>query len=65
MKLQDLRKKIIFLQVLVSVLAVFLMIMGVAIKLQSETLSEWRHVIDFLKLWIEQNDLRITPPTKA
>ena len=28
----------------------------------SEQMQQWQHLIDFLELWIKQNDLQITPP---
>ena len=61
MKIGELKRKIIFLQVVIVVMAIFLMMMGVSIKLQSDTLAEWNHVIEFLKIWIKQNDLQIVP----
>lgn len=62
MKVQDLRNKIIFLQVVVVVLAIFVMIMGVSVILQKQTLAEWKHLIDFLTIWVRENGLTITPP---
>jgi hypothetical protein len=28
-------------------------------------IEDWKHIIDFLKLWIQQNDLQITPPAQT
>lgn len=61
MKVQELRTKIIFLQVVVSVLAIFVMIMGISIVMQKQTLAEWKHLIDFLTIWVRENGLTISP----
>lgn len=61
MKVQELRTKIIFLQVVVSVLAIFVMIMGISIVMQKQTLTEWKHLIDFLTIWVRENGLTISP----
>lgn len=38
--------------------------MSVVVVLQKDTIQDWGHVIEFLKLWIQQNDLQIIPNQK-
>jgi hypothetical protein len=55
-----------YLIIFIFLMIAFLMIMQFnQINRMQEQINEWRHVIDFLKLWIEQNDLQITPPTQT
>ena len=52
-----------YLIIFIFLMIAFLMIVQFnQINRMQEQINEWRHVIDFLKLWIEQNDLQITPP---
>ena len=61
MKIGQIRKRLLTLQVTVVVLAIFVMIMGAAIVLQKEQMAEWQHLIDFLTMWVKQNGLTIVP----
>jgi hypothetical protein len=62
MKVHDLKTKIIFLQVVVVVLAIFVMMLGISVILQKQTLAEWKHLIDFLTIWVRENGLTIKLP---
>ena len=65
MKIGEIKKRLILLQTSVLVLMVLVIMMSVALVLLKDRINDWESVIEFLKIWIQQNDLRITPPTKA
>jgi hypothetical protein len=61
MRIGQIKQRLLTLQVTVIVLAVFVMLMGASLVLQRDTMEEWRHIINFLTIWIKQNNLEITP----
>ena len=61
MKINDLKQRVIVLQNLVIILFLFIVFYSIVLYFLNDRIEEWRHVIDFLKIWIRQNDLQITP----
>ena len=61
MRIGQIKQRLLTLQVTVIVLAIFVMLMGVSLVFQRDTLEEWRHIINFLTIWIKQNNMEITP----
>ena len=51
-----------YLIVIILMMIAFLFVLQFyQINQMQEQVNDWKHVIDFLKIWIRQNDLQITP----
>jgi len=45
-----------------AILTVILIFVLVCVYYMTQRLAEFEAIIEFLRIWIEQNDLQITPP---